>query len=525
MDDRTVAQIAPSGDFGNTFSLNCDNPLLSAQQLSIICDTENLLSSPDGTVVGQSGDPAFDFIDPLTGATYNRGFAQILRRNVEGGPRRDDLQHTSYRLVAGMRGDLDDVWSYDAFYQYGRTNFSETYLNDFSVTRLGRALDVIDNPATPGVDPICRSAQPGGDDLNCVPWDIFGLNPSQAANGYLSTPGCQRGIVDETVAGASITGNFGEWGVQAPWASSGVGVALGVEYRKEALDFQTDIAFQTGDLSGQGAAALPVNGSYDVREAFVEVRVPIVEEGFIHELALEGGYRYSDYGVLDRSFSTDTYKIAGFFAPIRDVRFRGGYNRAVRAPNIQELFAPNVVALDGATDPCSGRVLTAADLGCLAQGLSVGQFVAPNPAAQYNGLLGGNVDLTPEVADTYTVGVVFQPGFVPRFALTIDWFDIQIDNAVSTIGADTILNVCGATQDPFFCGLINRDQFGSLWRSPNGFVTDDAEYRPRHKRCRYRRSYSYPLDSWGNIGFQFNGFARQADLRHRPRCAQHSARI
>jgi outer membrane receptor protein involved in Fe transport len=137
----------------------------------------------------------------------------------------------------------------------------------------------------------------------------------------------------------------------SPGRASGVGVALGVEYRKEALDFQTDVAFQTGDLSGQGAAALPVNGSYDVREAFVEVRVPIVEEGFIHELALEGGYRYSDYGVGDRSFSTDTYKIAGFFAPIRDVRFRGGYNRAVRAPNIQELFAPNVVALDGATDP------------------------------------------------------------------------------------------------------------------------------------------------------------------------------
>ena len=510
MDDRTVAQIAPSGNFGNTFSLNCDNPLLSAQQRSIICDTENLLSNPDGTVVGQSGDPAFDFVDPITGATYNRGFAQILRRGVESGPRRDDRQHTAYRIVAGMRGDLDDVWSYDAFYQYGRTNFADTYLNDFSITRLGRALDVIidPNPASPTFNtPICRAAQVGGTDAACVPWDIFGGNPSQASVNYLSTPGFQRGIVEQTVAGASLTGNFGEWGVQLPWASSGVGVALGVEYRKEALDFQTDIAFQTGDLSGQGAAALPVNGSYDVREAFVEVRVPIVEEGFIHELALEGGYRYSDYGVLDRSFSTDTYKIAGFFAPIRDVRFRGGYNRAVRAPNIQELFAPNVVALDGATDPCSGRVLTAADLGCLAQGLSVGQFVAPNPAAQYNGLLGGNVNLTPEVADTYTVGVVFQPGFLPRFALTIDWFDIQIDNAVSTIGADTILNVCGATQDPFFCGLINRDQFGSLWRSPNGFVTDLTQNIGGlgTRGVDIGVSYSYPIDSWGNLGFQFNG--------------------
>jgi outer membrane receptor protein involved in Fe transport len=211
--------------------------------------------------------------------------------------------------------------------------------------------------------------------------------------------------------------------------------------------------------------------------------------------------------VLDRSFSTDTYKVAGFFAPIRDVRFRAGYNRAVRAPNIQELFAPQRVALDGTTDPCSGRVLTAADLGCLAQGLAVGQFVAPNPAAQYNGLIGGNTDLSPEVADTYTIGVVVQPGFVPRLALTVDWFDIQIDNAISTVGADTILNVCGATQDPFFCGLINRDQFGSLWRSPNGFVTDLTQNIGglSTRGVDIGVSYSYPLDSWGNLGFQFNG--------------------
>jgi outer membrane receptor protein involved in Fe transport len=510
MDDRTVAQIAPSGDFGNTFSLNCDNPLLSAQQRSIICDTENLLASPDGTVVGQSpaGTLPFDFIDPLTGATYNRGFAQILRRAVESGPRRDDLQHTEYRVVAGMRGDLDDVWSYDAFYQYGRTNFSETYLNDFSVTRLGRALDVIDNPATPGVDPICRSAQPGGEDPACVPWDIFGRNPSAASNQYLATPGFQRGIVEETVAGASLTGNFGEWGVQAPWASSGVGVALGVEYRKEALDFRSDLAFQTGDLAGQGAPTLPVAGSYDVREVFAEVRIPIVEENFIHELSLEGGYRYSDYGVLDRSFSTDTYKIAGFFAPIRDVRFRAGYNRAVRAPNIQELFAPQRVALDGSSDPCAlGRPIAATDLGCLAQGLVVGQTVAANPAAQYNGLIGGNTNLDPEVADTYTVGVVFQPGFVPRLALTVDYFDIKVDNAISTIGADTILNVCDDSQDPFFCGLINRDQFGSLWRTSNGYVTDLTQNIGglSTSGVDIGISYSYPLDSWGNLGFQFNG--------------------
>ena len=511
MDDRTVAQIAPSGNFGNTFSINCDNPLLSAQQASIICDTENLLSDPDGTVVGQSGDPAFDFIDPLTGATYNRGFAQILRRNVEGGPRQDDLQHTAYRVVAGMRGDLSDVWSYDAYFQYGRTNFAQTYLNDFSVTRLGRALDVIidPNPASSTFgQPICRSAQVGGEDPNCVPWDIFNQSPSAASVDYLATPGFTRGIVQQTVANASVTGNLGDYGVQFPWANSGIGVAFGLEYRKEQLDFNSDTAFQTGDLAGQGAPTLPVSGEYDVREAFAEARIPIVEDSFINELSVELGYRYSDYGVLDRSFSTDTYKVAGFFAPIQDVRFRAGYNRAVRAPNVQELFSPQRVALDGTTDPCAlGRPIAAGDLGCLAQGLVVGQTVAANPAAQYNGLIGGNPDLSPEVSDTITVGVVLQPRFLPRLAITVDYFDIEIDNAISTIGADTILNVCNSTQDAFFCGLINRDQFGSLWRTSNGYVTDLTQNIGglSTRGIDIGASYSMDIGSLGGLGFNFQG--------------------
>lgn len=546
MDDRTVAQIAPSGDFGNTFSINCDNPLLSAQQRAIICAPGNLvaptvirnlngtfsLQNPAGNAaaavatVGSNrndfstaagtplpGVPAgaftpFNFIDPVTGLPYQRGFAQILRRNTEGGPRQDDLQHTEYRAVFGMRGDLNDVWSYDAYYQYGRTIFAQTYLNDFSITRLARAIDVVDNPNTPGVDPICRSVLTG-DDPNCVPWDIFSATspPSAAANAYLSTPGFSRGIVEETVANVSVTGNLGDYGLQFPWASSGVGIAFGAEYRKEALDFRSDTSFQTGDLSGQGAATLPVNGEYDVREVFAEARIPIVEEGFIHELAIELGYRYSDYGVADRSFSTDTYKVAGFFAPIRDVRFRGGYNRAVRAPNIQELFAPQRVALDGNTDPCSGFTITAADVGCIAQGLQPGQVVAPNPAEQYNGLIGGDPNLTPEVADTYTVGVVIQPRWIPRLALTVDWFDIKIDNAINIVGADTIVGICTTTADPTFCGLVHRDQFGSLWRSSGGFVSDLTRNIGGFgtRGIDVGASYSMDWEGVGNFGFNFQG--------------------
>jgi iron complex outermembrane recepter protein len=497
MDDRSVAQIAPSGNFGNTLSINCDNPLLSASQVAAICDDENLLVSPlpgdaffvTGNVARENqaridrglGEPilpttAFNFVDQLSGNTYNRAFAQILRRNVEGGPRRDDLQHTSYRTVIGSKGDLSPAWSYDAFYQYGRTAFSQVYTNDFSVVRLNRALDVVTGPDG---NPVCRSVLDGSDP-NCVPWDIFSpgtVAPSAAANAYLSTPGFSRGIVEEQVASAFVSGSLGEYGLKTPWADQGVDVVFGAEYRKESLEFTSDVAFQTGDLAGQGAPTLPVNGSFNVTE-FSEVRVPIAQDSWVHDFTITGGYRYSDYST---GATTDTYKIEGNFAPTRDIAIRGGYNRAVRAPTVQDLFAPNRVALDGSTDPCAGFVIgsggsgTAGDPGCIAQGLTVGQFVAPNPADQYNGFVGGNTNLVPETADTYTAGIVFTPTFVPGLSVTVDYFNIDITDAIGGIGADTILLACTQTSDPFFCGLINRDASGSLWRSAGGFVVNTTQ--------------------------------------------------
>jgi outer membrane receptor protein involved in Fe transport len=494
MDDRTVAQIAPSGDFGNTFAINCDNPLLGASQKAVLCATGNLLTTPDlrgvtpGTVTKPDATDCatrgqiacttpFTFIDPITGRPYNKGFAQILRRNIEGGPRVSDIEHSDFRIVTGMRGDLGKAWSYDGYFQYGRTNFSLISTNDFSITRLRNALDVVTSPTTG--QPVCRSALSGADPV-CVPYDVFGNGTvSQAAVNYLSTPGFQRSVNGETVANLSFTGKLGEYGIQLPWAQNGVGVALGAEYRKESLDFQSDAAFSllpASDLAGVGAAILPVKGAFDVRELFGEIRVPIVENGIFQNLSLEAGYRHSSYNIIGTAskFSTSTYKIGGDFAPVRDIRFRASYNRAVRAPNIQELFAPQVTALDGNTDPCSGHAITAgaADAGCRAQGLRVGQFVPGNPSGQYNGLLGGVATLQPEIADTYTAGVVLQPRFIPRLAITVDYYNIKIRNAIQKVGADVILNVCAQTVNPTFCGLVHRDTSGSIWRSADGFVTD-----------------------------------------------------
>jgi iron complex outermembrane recepter protein len=479
MDNRTVAQIAPSGNFGSTLTVNSDNPLISAQQRGIIFDAENLITGFLGTypLVGRTNPTAgaapVNFIDSTTGATYNRGFAQIFRRNIEGGPRQSDLQHTSYRAVLGSKGDLGKAWTYDAYYQYGRTNYSQVYTNDVSVARLTKAVDVV---AGPGGTPICRSVR-DGTDAACQPYDIFSGVISPAAAAYISVPGFQRGVVAQQVASAAFTGKLGEYGIQSPWSDRGVGIALGVEYRRDSLDYDTDQAFRSGDLAGQGAPSLPISGSYNVKEFFGEISAPIVTEGFIHDLTLSGGYRYSKYKTsADKSYSTNTYKLGIEFAPIKDIRFRAAYDRTVRAPNLTELFQPTFVALGGNDDPCAERLITAsaADAGCRAQGLRVGQRVAGNPAGQYNTFTGGNPNLTPEKATTKSFGVILAPSFVPKLTITVDYYDIKVANAIQAFGADAIVNACtGPTPLLAACALVKRNPIsGSLWLTNDGFTTN-----------------------------------------------------
>ena len=515
MDDRSVAQIAPSGLFiGNTTTLNCDNPLLSAQQRAIICAPANL--------VDNDGNGAPDVFIDQNGNPYFQGVALIGRRNVEGGGRRDDLQHTDYRLVAGLRGDLGRGLSYDTYYQYGRVIFAQTYFNDFSIVRTARAIDVVTGP---NGTPVCRSTL-NGQDPNCVPYDIFALNSvSPAALAYVQTPGFSRGLVEESVLSGSVTAELGEHGVQSPWADSGVAINVGAEYRRERLDFQTDTAFSTGDLAGQGGATIGVSGQFDVRELFGEIQIPIATDmPFFEQLELRAGYRRSSYNVLDNTFNTDTYKIEGEWAPISDIRFRGSYNRAVRAPNVVELFSAQSVQLAGSTDPCAGPAVgglvngfTAAQ--CARSGVTAARFgnIVANPAEQYNGLLGGNPNLQPETSDSYTAGVVLQPRFLPRFALTVDYFDIQVKNTIGTIGADTIINQCVQTGDPFFCSRIQRDQFGSIFLTNNGFIRDvNSNVGGLGTRgIDVNASYSLPVGQLGSLSLSFVG-TRLFDLELTP---------
>jgi outer membrane receptor protein involved in Fe transport len=539
MDDHTLAQIAPSGDFGNTFTINCDNPLISdvpgsaptptapnASERDTICNPANLVNGFLGTFPLTAGQPfnpnpgaaPIDFFD-ARGNTYNQAYFNVLRRNVEGGNRIADLKHTEWRGVLGTKGDLSNVWSYDAYFQYGRTNYSLVYRNEFSVSRLNRALNVVNvDPATGTVVPVgtpgsvteCRSVLDNSDPA-CVPYDLFGT-PSQAAVNYLNVFGVIEGTTSEQVADVNFTGQLGEMGIQTPWSDEGVGVNVGTEYRKEALDLNPDQSFQTGDLAGQGAATLPVSGNFRVIEVFGEAQIPLIKHSFIDELSFGLGYRKSWYEISNgNKFDTDTYKLEARFAPIRDIQFRGAYNRAVRAPNIQELFAPQIVALDGVTDPCAGITVTASDFGCLAQGMVVGQSTPENPAAQYNGFVGGEPSLQPEKATTKTLGVVLQPRFIPRLAVTVDWYDIKIKSAIQGFGADAILTNCvtnaTATFTPASCALVHRNPAGSLWLSPDGFVIDlphnvgGVETRGIDGNV----TYSHRLGGLGTLSANFNG--------------------
>jgi outer membrane receptor protein involved in Fe transport len=456
MDDQSTFQIAPGGIFAGNFNINCANPLISAQQKALMPATAD---TGGGTCASNPG------------GTF-RGL--VSRRNIEGGGRQGRMQHQQYRYVIGLRGDLNDNWNYDFAMQYGRVSFSQVSTGFFRLGGINNALNVVQTPNGPQC-----AAFVNGTDPACVPYNIFQIGGvTDAALDYLETPSTIAGNLFERIVNFSLGGDLTEYGVKTPWANDGVGVSIGAEYRRETMDFAADFISASGQLNGAGGAAPPVNGAFDVYEAFAEARIPLVQDApFAKNLTLELAYRFSDYSSIG---TTSTYKIAGDWEPVSGLRLRGGYNRAVRAPHILELFAQNNVVLDGTQDPCAGLSASAPGdqatiAACMqAFNLSRAQVLAieANPANQYNGMLGGNPNLDPETADTYTVGFVWQPDFLPGFNFSVDYFDIKVKDFISGIGADTIITRCVGTLDPFFCNLVKRDADNSLWLSPQGYVVD-----------------------------------------------------
>jgi outer membrane receptor protein involved in Fe transport len=466
MNDRSVAQVAPSGDFGETESINCDNPLLSPQQLSHVCF--------DGNYLGQeTGGTPTQFVDPVTGDTYLRGFLFPARRLVEGGVRAVDLRHTNLRIVAGTTGQIVRGVAYDASFVRTTAKLKVRNSGFVSITREVRALDVVTDPATG--EPVCRSKLTG-EDPNCIPFDIFEIGGvTQAAADSLLVSASDRGSTSERVANVNLTLSFGDWGVLSPWASDGPSVNFGAEYRKDRLKYVPDPLEFTGDLGGFGAPQVPIDGATQVKELFAETRIPVIDRGLLYHLSLEGGYRQSWYANGDHKISTDAYKLGIQAEPVRGLRLRGSIQRAVRAPNIVELFTPVVNDNSLGDDPCAGAVPEATLEQCQLTGVTAAQYghiarAAGGDFASYNSISGGNTALAPEIATTRTAGVALEPRFVPGLTATVDWWDIRVEGAIDALFPDEIVRNCIGTGDPAFCARIHRDAFGSLWLTPQGFV-------------------------------------------------------
>jgi iron complex outermembrane recepter protein len=329
---------------------------------------------------------------------------------------------------------------------------------------------------------------------------------------YVNATGLQSGATEEQVVGGSIVGDLETLGLISPGADRGMQFAGGVEYRRQTLELDTSRDFQIDDLSGQGGntPSQPL-AYYDVYEAFGEVELPLLtDKPFAKLLSLNGGYRISDYNTAGIAHS---YKYGAEWAPTDDVRFRGSFNRATRAPNIIELFGPTTTGLFGGTDPCAGAAPTATLAQCINAGLATpaqqALFTAgaiPQCAsAQCSGLFGGNPNLTPEVSDTTTFGFVLTPTFLKGFSLSVDWYDILIDERIGVIGGATILNQC--INNVAFCALISRDPLtGSI--ATTGFGVRDVNVNAGSIATTgidIEASYNIDMEEAGSLALHFFG--------------------
>ena len=448
MDDFTDAQIAPSADFGSTYLINCDNPMLTDQQRELFCTQWGYGPHDDANV-------------------------QVLRRSVESGPRYDSLRHTAWRLLGGARGSIDGQWSYDIYGLHAEVQIPESYHNDLNVDRLQDALLVVGDPADPSTWR-CRSGNEG-----CVPWNIFSAGGvTQAAVDYIRTAALSQGSTETEMVEGKLVGDLEGYGWKLPAASEGIQVALGALYRKEGLVLDPDEVERTGNAAGFGGPVPPVSGSYNVTEAYVEARVPLIQDtSGAQDLSLELGYRYSDYNL---SGSHPTYKAQLSYAPVVGLKLRAGLARAVRAPNINELFTPQERGLGGSEDICANDPATGVPSAtleeCVRTGVTPAQYghILANPAGQYNVLYGGNPELEPETADTHTLGFVVTPPGAPGLSAAVDYYDIRVGDTIWPLFANDIITTCARTGDPALCSLIHRDASGSLWLTPDGYtITTD----------------------------------------------------
>lgn len=455
-----------------------DNPFLNANARALIASELLAGGLRSNSLTSRTALTAADIV-----AINDGSFRFVTSRLLTDlGSRDERSERDTYRIVGGIRGDFADNFKYEISANYGEVKEATTILGNIVPQRLLLALDAVRDPSTgqivcrSQIDPTAAVPYDSADDLAaevaaCVPYNPFGSPDNSAAAAYIVEDTVSNAKLTQFVASAFISGNSAGF-FELPGGP--IGVALGVEYRKETLFYQADPIVENGRTFYNALPSFDPE-PFDVKEAFAELRVPLLADlPFIQELTVSGAIRVSDYG---GAVGTAYAYNGGFeWQPIDDLRVRGQYGRSVRAPNLTETsgdlsqnFSP------GFSDPCLPQNIgnnpnraanCAADLGAL---LNDPGFIAL-PAYSLEFLSGSNPDLQVEKSDSYTIGAVFQPQFLPGFSLTADYFDIKVKDVITSVNATTLVNTCYdlPTLDNPFCDLVNR--FRGPGAGPNGEV-------------------------------------------------------
>ncbi|MDE1146060.1 MAG: TonB-dependent receptor [Azospirillaceae bacterium] len=476
MRDKADIRLSPTAVFSVAETVNCDNPYLSAQEVNVLCTSAGLKANQNASVV-------------------------VSERDVQAGSRHDYTTHTSYRGVLGAKGDISPDWQYDVYAQYGRTQYDSRLTGDISLANFANSLQAVTNSSG---QIVCKNATAG-----CVPLNIFSIGgiTSDALN-YVQQDFYRTGFTEELVASGSVTGQV--TAISSPFAKNPLGVAFGTEYRRESIGLTPDSHYSSKDVAGNSGGEYPISGAFDVKELFAEMTAPLVEDRpFFHSLSLNAGARYSDYSTAG---DTTAYKFGGEWSPESSVRFRGSFQRAVRAPNLVELYGAQQITTANLTDPCEGTHPTASLASCMASGVTAAQYGNITPAAgQKSGaMIGGNPDLKPEESNTVSFGAQFTPTFLPGVTVSADYFDIDVKKLISTVPATIELSQCIATGT--FCNLISRNTTtGSL--VTRGYVVTtyinagylDTSGVDFSLSAKYDVVDLIGVEGWGKVSLNFSG--------------------
>jgi len=428
---------APTG----VANLRCNNPFLSAQALGTL------------QTLGLCANPAAN--------TFT-----ISRFNVDFGGRGEINERDTYRVVLGVDGNFNDDWRYEVAFNYGKFEGFGRSLNNL-VTKdingnpdgISLALNAVRNSSGQIVCAVNADAITTNDRPDCVPINVFGYGaPSQEALDFVNTTAKRWYDAEQLVGSAYMSGDTSEW-FELPGGA--LAFAVGAETRTEKASSRFDA------LTASGGTFLNAIQPFDppdlkVNELFGEVRLPIIAGlPYAHELTAEAAYRYSDYNT--ETDTVDAYNLGLVYAPVQDIRFRGNYSTSVRAPTQSDLYSPQSQNFAQIQDPCdvlyiSNNPNRAAN--CAAAGLPANFVNTPARSSSTGFLQGGNPDLKEENGTSYTLGFVLMPRQLPGFAFSFDYWNIEVDDLISTLTAQTLINECynapGGINNPF-CASVNRD--------------------------------------------------------------------